>query len=119
LYQVFRKLSSVTWNWTTKKSSTVFTQRKRSGNTEKNIFSIRPLDTKTLDYYTNDVRYLPALRDTYMKRIKPMWLDRAVKESARRMQEAQSTSYNPNGSQKAFGPWGWRMNEETQDREME
>jgi exonuclease 3'-5' domain-containing protein 1 len=73
---------------------------------ENDGFATRPPDTKTLEYCTNDVSYLPALRDLYMKRIKSMWLTKAMEQSKKRVLEAQPAGYVPHGSHKAYSPWG-------------
>ncbi|KFA76992.1 hypothetical protein S40288_10256 [Stachybotrys chartarum IBT 40288] len=70
------------------------------------IFSRRPLDAKTMQYCVNDVVYLPALQDTYTKRIDNKWMERAMDESARRMVDACGLAYKPQSEMKKFGPWG-------------
>ncbi|KAK3989363.1 ribonuclease H-like domain-containing protein [Cladorrhinum sp. PSN332] len=71
-----------------------------------NIFAVRPLDAKTIQYCANDVVHLPSLRDLYLKRIKPDWLEKAKQESARRVEEVHSPSYQPHSPNKKMGPWG-------------
>ena len=71
-----------------------------------NIFSVRPMNPKTVKYCANDVAHLPKLHEVYKRRIKPDWLAKAITESARRAEEAKSPRYNPQGPNKALGPWG-------------
>lgn len=70
------------------------------------VFSIRPMDPKTIEYCQNDVVHLPALRDLYMARIKPEWLTKAKEESEHRVTQAKSPQYDPQSTGKALGPWG-------------
>lgn len=77
-----------------------------NGN-DDNIFARRPLDAKTLQYCVNDVVYLPALHNLYVKRINgSAWLGKAMDESARRVVEACSPGYEPHSEKKKLGPWG-------------
>ncbi|KAF1350492.1 hypothetical protein EJ07DRAFT_82546, partial [Lizonia empirigonia] len=69
------------------------------------VFSIRPMDPKTIEYCQNDVVYLLALRDLYMARIKPEWLTKAKEESEYRVTQAQSLEYDPQSMGKVLGPW--------------
>ncbi|KAF5973735.1 hypothetical protein FBULB1_8119 [Fusarium bulbicola] len=70
------------------------------------IFSRRPLDAQTEKYYINDVEYLPALQDTYTKRINSRLMGKAMDKSARRVVEACSPDYDPQSEKKRLGPWG-------------
>ncbi|KAK4209013.1 hypothetical protein QBC37DRAFT_60080 [Rhypophila decipiens] len=69
------------------------------------IFARRPLDTKIIDYCVGDVVHLPALFDVYDKRINPVWRQKGMEESAKRVEEACSPGYQPNGMSKRFSPW--------------
>ncbi|KAM7201160.1 Ribonuclease H-like domain containing protein [Rhypophila sp. PSN 637] len=69
------------------------------------IFARRPLDTKIIDYCVGDVVHLPALFDFYDKRINLEWRQKAMEESAKRVEEACSPGYQPNGLSKRFSPW--------------
>lgn len=70
------------------------------------VFSIRPLDPKIMEYCHNDVIHLPALREMYIARIKSEWLTKAEEESERRVIQARSTEYDPQSEGKTLGPWG-------------
>lgn len=70
------------------------------------VFSIRPLGPKTMEYCQNDIIHLPALHELYMARIKPEWLTKAKEESDRRVTEARSPGYDPQSEGKKLGPWG-------------
>lgn len=70
------------------------------------VFSIRPVATKTLKYCTNDVVHLPALHAFYLKRISSDWLAKANEQSSRRVDEAHAPTYEPHSPAKARGPWG-------------
>ncbi|KAM7206113.1 3-5 exonuclease [Naviculisporaceae sp. PSN 640] len=76
-----------------------------TGPAGNNIFAVRPLEPKIISYCANDVAYLPALYELYNKRIKPDWRQKAKTESAKRVEEACSSSYEPHSEKKKFGPW--------------
>ena len=75
------------------------------------VFSIRPMDPKTIEYCQNDIKYLPALREIYMAHIKPEWLTKAKEESEHRVTQARSPEYDPQSEGKKLGPWGSGDNE--------
>ncbi|KAJ9138209.1 3-5 exonuclease [Pleurostoma richardsiae] len=70
------------------------------------IFSTRPMDSKTTQYCVNDVIHLPALHALYLKGIGRDSLLRVKEESARRVDEAHSPGYEPLSRNKTLGPWG-------------
>ncbi|KAK0705522.1 ribonuclease H-like domain-containing protein [Lasiosphaeris hirsuta] len=70
------------------------------------IFDVRPMAPGTLNYCVNDVVLLPDLHAFYLQRIKGDWLSKAKEESLRRVDEACSPAYEPQGPTKALGPWG-------------
>lgn len=72
----------------------------------KDIFSRRPLDTKTIEYCANDVVHLPALHDLYAKGVDNQWMEKVLTESARRVAEARGPAYEPQSKTKTLGPWG-------------
>ncbi|KAM7219406.1 hypothetical protein V8F06_005140 [Rhypophila decipiens] len=76
-----------------------------TAQSSSDIFPRRPLDTKIIDYCVGDVVHLPALFDSYDKRINPVWRQKAMDESAKRVEEACSPGYQPNGMSKRFSPW--------------
>lgn len=71
-----------------------------------NVFNTRPLDSKTVQYCINDVAHLPDLHASYMKRIEPSWLAKAMDESERRVLEALAPDYESQSPTKTLGPWG-------------
>lgn len=75
------------------------------------IFAQRPLDAKTTEYCANDVKYLPALRDMYTRKLSKEWMGKVIDESARRAVDARSTAYQPVSEKKMLGPWGSGSNE--------
>lgn len=75
------------------------------------VFSVRPMDVKTMEYCQNDVIYLPALHEIYTARIKPEWLNKAKEESEHRVTQARSAEYDPQSEAKKLGPWGSGGNE--------
>ncbi|KAK4222895.1 ribonuclease H-like domain-containing protein, partial [Podospora fimiseda] len=89
--------------YTSWKNTKTWITRKLS---DTDVFSVRPLDARTIEYCANDVTYLPALREVYMARIKPEWLEKAKDQSMRRVQEAQFAGYQPHSPEKRKGPWG-------------
>jgi exonuclease 3'-5' domain-containing protein 1 len=70
------------------------------------VFSIRPLDPKTMEYCQSDIIHLPALCEIYIARIKPEWLTKAKEESEHRVTQAQSPKYDPQSEGKKLGHWG-------------
>ncbi|KAI1463614.1 ribonuclease H-like domain-containing protein [Daldinia caldariorum] len=73
---------------------------------DNDVFSCRPLDDKMMQYCANDVVHLPALRETYSKRLNSQWTRMVKDESARRVADACSPAYEPQSDTKKFGPWG-------------
>lgn len=73
------------------------------------VFSRRPLGATTIQYCANDVKYLPALREVYTKRLDGEWMGKAMEESARRVIEACGPAYEPQSEAKklALGVRGW------------
>lgn len=69
-------------------------------------FSVRPLAPETLSYCVGDVQYLPRLRDAYMRKCTAATLAKVKRESEKRVQEAYSPAYTPDGEHRKFGPWG-------------
>ncbi|KAK4463494.1 ribonuclease H-like domain-containing protein [Cladorrhinum samala] len=88
-----------------------FTASKRETTSlmSSNVFDIRPMDPKTVQYCTNDVVYLPALHQFYLRRLSPAWLEKAKLESLRRVEVAHSPGYEPRSPSKRLGPWGSGM----------
>ncbi|KAF4960320.1 hypothetical protein FGADI_967 [Fusarium gaditjirri] len=84
----------------------VETKRAVKARMADDIFSRRPLDAQTERYCINDVVHLPALRDTYSKRMSNQWMKKVMNESARRVVEACSPEYKPQSENKKLGPWG-------------
>lgn len=77
------------------------------------VFTTRPMDVKIIQYCSNDVVHLPALRDFYLGRIKNDWLVKAKGESGRRVIEAHSAAYQPISPDKKYGPSGSGGNKKT------
>ena len=72
-----------------------------------NIFAARPMEDKTIQYCCNDVSHLPALCALYLGRIQNSWLPKVEAESAKRVAEVHSISYDPHSPTKTLGPWGY------------
>lgn len=72
------------------------------------VFSVRPIRAKTVQYCTDDVSYLPDLHSLYLGRMGSggEWLTKVQLESSRRVQEVQSPTYELKSSTRAIGPWG-------------
>ncbi|KAK7733121.1 hypothetical protein SLS53_008309 [Cytospora paraplurivora] len=69
------------------------------------VFSKRPLATKTIQYCINDVEKLPDLRAVYMKKLTSAWLDKVEVETRRRLTVARSPGWVPQSRENARGPW--------------
>ena len=82
------------------------TKREITDKMPTGVFSVRPLDAKTIQYCANDVAHLPGLHDLYMKRIAGDWLARVEAASVARVAEAHAVGYDPHGPTKRLGPWG-------------
>jgi hypothetical protein len=79
-------------------------QQANGGHVEK--AETGPLEPKTIEYCQNDIIHLPALREIYIARIKPEWLNKAKEESEHRATQARSPEYDPQSEGKKLGPWG-------------
>lgn len=71
----------------------------------EDIFARRPLDNRVLQYYANDVIYLPSLRDVYTARLNSQWMKKAIDESERHVNVTLSDTYKPQDETKLLGPW--------------
>jgi exonuclease 3'-5' domain-containing protein 1 len=72
------------------------------------VFNKRPLSDDIGLYCVQDVQWLPALYQTYKKRLNNLSQTTSVKvarASLDRVKESQSVSYSPHGQHKAIGPW--------------
>ncbi|OTB17086.1 hypothetical protein K445DRAFT_288162 [Daldinia sp. EC12] len=85
------------------------TKKEVTATMPDDIFARRPLDTKTIQYCANDVVHLPALHQTYARRIDSQWMRKVMDESARRVADACSPTYEPQSETKKFGPWAFAM----------
>lgn len=70
------------------------------------VFDVRPMDDKTIQYCVNDVIHLPQLHALYLRRMEGDWLEKAKEQSAKRVVEAHSPSYEPQSEKNKLGPWG-------------
>jgi exonuclease 3'-5' domain-containing protein 1 len=59
------------------------------------IFAVRPMDSKTVEYCVNDLLYLPNLRAFYLDRLKGDWPAKVIDATNHRIQEAYSAGYQP------------------------
>lgn len=84
-----------------------------------NIFGVRPMSDKTVQYCVGDVTHLPELYTVYLERINSEWLVKAMQESANRVLEAQSLGYEPQSPAKKLGPWGAGAGDEKKVVSME
>ncbi|KAK5128640.1 hypothetical protein LTR08_003949 [Meristemomyces frigidus] len=66
------------------------------------VFDVRPLDPKILEYCVQDVRYLPLLTSLFERRLNAQWRRKAERETARRLEESRKSDYKPNGQHKKF-----------------
>lgn len=72
-------------------------------------FGVRPLEDRTVAYCVGDVVMLPMLREVYEGRFgedEQGWMEKVKEESERRVAEACSVGYQPEGWEKKYGPWG-------------
>ena len=77
----------------------------RGGSYE--VFNKRPLSTEIGLYCVQDVKWLPALYETYQQKLRrsPIMVARVAQATLARVKESQSPSYNGHGKHKALGPW--------------
>ena len=81
------------------------------------IFNVRPISHRIIDYCVNDVEYMPDLWETYEalleSRYHPaeqiLWKRRIQRESEARVNVALDKNFLPNGPGKTKGPWGRDM----------
>jgi exonuclease 3'-5' domain-containing protein 1 len=69
------------------------------------VFNVRPIDPDIMAYCTNDVLYLPQLRNLFWARLNKTWKENVTEETKKRMTESQSTTYLPQSEGKKYGPW--------------
>lgn len=75
----------------------------RGGSYE--VFNVRPLREELKEYCVQDVLFLPALRNTYLSRLSPLWKQKVDVETRRRVLSSQASDYQPNNPNKSLGPW--------------
>jgi exonuclease 3'-5' domain-containing protein 1 len=69
------------------------------------VFNARPLEEDIIAYCGHDVLFLPLLRQTYWRRLTPKWKGKVADETQVRVQLSRDAAYQPQGSDKALGPW--------------
>lgn len=84
---------------------------RRGGSYE--VFNERPMRACLVRYCVNDVQHLPELRDRFAKRLQrrvrgEMLKGMVERETRRRVEESQAEGYEPEGKDKAYGPWAQR-----------
>lgn len=78
------------------------------GLMDNDIFSVRPLEAKIIDYCINDVLHLPDLHDIYLNRLQmqyPGWIKKVADETNCRVRLSRCANYNPQSRANARGPW--------------
>lgn len=70
-----------------------------------NIFAMRPMEEKTVQYCVNDLVHLPALRALYLSRVTGDWAAKVQDATKNRLLEVRSPRYQPQSEDKKFGSW--------------
>jgi exonuclease 3'-5' domain-containing protein 1 len=76
----------------------------RKGGNYK-IFNKHPLALEIRDYYAADVSHLPALYNTYERKMSLTWRTKVQNIINNRIRLSQKPEYNSQASDKALGPW--------------
>jgi exonuclease 3'-5' domain-containing protein 1 len=69
------------------------------------VFNKRPLSDAIALYCVQDVRWLPALYQTYLRKVSKAMSAKIACATLDRIKESQSASYVGHGQHKALGPW--------------
>jgi exonuclease 3'-5' domain-containing protein 1 len=69
------------------------------------VFNKRPLSDAIGLYCVQDVRWLPALYQTYLRKVSNTMSAKIARATLDRVKESQSPFYVGHGKQKALGPW--------------
>jgi exonuclease 3'-5' domain-containing protein 1 len=69
------------------------------------VFNSRPLSADISSYCAHGVTFLPELRGKYWGKLNQEWKLRVGVETRARVASSQSKHYNPDGQDKALGPW--------------
>ena len=69
------------------------------------VFNSRPLRPEIVEYFTQDVVFLPKLWTTYKKKISPVWAGQVQEATVQRLLGSQAESYVPHGKEKVLSPW--------------
>jgi exonuclease 3'-5' domain-containing protein 1 len=96
------RLEKQTW-------STVKAKGEKLWNPEKGgsykVFDARPLSEDVFQYCVQDVLLLPKLRSVYWGKLSEEWKKKVEAESMDRVRESQRPTYDPQGLNRALGPW--------------
>lgn len=76
---------------------------RRGGSME--IFNQRPLPDDIKAYCVGDVQHLPILRNLYHGKLDESWKEKVQNETESRIFFTHLPDYEPNGPDKAIGPW--------------
>ncbi|EMC97242.1 hypothetical protein BAUCODRAFT_47352, partial [Baudoinia panamericana UAMH 10762] len=71
------------------------------------VFDQRPLSKEILQYCTQDVKFMPHLREVYRRRLCDAWWRKIEEETNARIQLSQSPSFRGKGQHMARGPPTW------------
>ncbi|KAE8370988.1 ribonuclease H-like domain-containing protein [Aspergillus bertholletiae] len=71
----------------------------------REIFNERPLRPEIIQNCANDVDLLPGLYNVYCNKLSIPWEVKVQNATDDRIKLSQSPDYNPNGRDKALGPW--------------
>ncbi|KAF7198323.1 hypothetical protein HII31_00062 [Pseudocercospora fuligena] len=71
------------------------------------VFDERPLSEDIKRYCTQDVTFMPHLRDIYRSRLCNAWWSKIEAETKARIRLSQSPSFRGKGQHMAMGPPGW------------
>ncbi|KAK4906167.1 hypothetical protein LTR49_024653 [Elasticomyces elasticus] len=71
------------------------------------VFDQRPLSKDILEYCTQDVTFMPHLRDTYRRKLCDAWWRKIETETEERIQLSQSPTFRGKGQHMAQSPPEW------------
>ncbi|KAK5134987.1 hypothetical protein LTR08_005939 [Meristemomyces frigidus] len=90
------------WQRTKEAGSRLFNPEK-GGRYE--VFNERPLRPEIVRYCAQDVALLQGLHDVYKARLHPFWQVEVQNATKERVKLSQSATYEPQGGNRARGPW--------------
>ena len=81
------------------------------------VFKERPLKAEVVQYCTWDVVIMKRLYENYISQLNDFWRKKVDTETKERIKQSQSATYDPQGRDRARGPWDSELIQEEIDQE--